>query len=162
VGGGASGGHERVRVRILGLYFLTLVILAIMGFHRYVMVWLYFRHKDKKAFPLRCLPSCLRVTVQLPIFNEMYVIDRLLESVTQVRYPKDRLEIQILDDSTDETTAIASRAVEHYRERGFDIHYLHRSDRTGYKAGALDAGLRAATGEFVFIFDADFVARPTS
>jgi cellulose synthase/poly-beta-1,6-N-acetylglucosamine synthase-like glycosyltransferase len=145
---------------ILGLYFLTLVILAIMGFHRYVMVWLYFRHRDKKALPAPLPAELPRVTVQLPIFNEMYVIDRLLESVTQIRYPKDRLEIQVLDDSTDETTSIASRAVEHYRERGFDIHHLHRSDRTGYKAGALDAGLRTATGEFVFIFDADFVAPP--
>jgi cellulose synthase/poly-beta-1,6-N-acetylglucosamine synthase-like glycosyltransferase len=100
------------------------------------------------------------VTVQLPIFNEMYVVDRLLASVAELRYPKDRLEIQVLDDSTDETTAIASRAVERYRAQGFDIHYLHRSDRTGFKAGALDAGLASATGEFVLIFDADFVAPP--
>ena len=145
---------------ILGLYFLTLVILAIMGFHRYVMVWLYFKHKDRKAQPLPLPAELPRVTVQLPIFNEMYVLDRLLESVAQIRYPKDLLEIQVLDDSTDETTAIASRAVAHYRELGFDIHYLHRTDRTGYKAGALDAGLRTATGEFVLIFDADFVAPP--
>ena len=145
---------------ILGLYFLTLVILAIMGFHRYVMVWLYFKHKDKKALPAPLPAELPRVTVQLPIFNEMYVVDRLLESVAQIRYPKDRLEIQVLDDSTDETTAIAGRAVEHYRELGFDIRYLHRTDRIGYKAGALDAGLRTATGEFVLIFDADFVAPP--
>ncbi len=145
---------------ILGLYFLTLVILAIMGFHRYVMVWLYFKHKDKKALPAPLPAELPRVTVQLPIFNEMYVIDRLLESVARIRYPKDRLEIQVLDDSTDETTAIASRAVEFYRSQGFDIHYLHRSDRTGYKAGALDAGLKTATGEVVLIFDADFVAPP--
>jgi len=147
-----------VEFGILGLYFLTLVILAIMGCHRYVMVWLYLKHKDRKAEP-RPLPAVLpRVTVQLPIFNEMYVVDRLLASVAGLRYPKDRLEIQVLDDSTDETTAIASRAVERYRAQGFDIHYLHRSDRTGFKAGALDAGLAKATGEFVLIFDADFVA----
>jgi len=145
---------------ILGLYFLTLVILAIMGFHRYVMVFLYFKHKDRKAEPAPLPAELPRVTIQLPIFNEMYVLDRLLESVAQIRYPKDRLEIQVLDDSTDETVAIASRAVLHYRELGFDIHYLHRADRTGYKAGALDAGLRTATGEFVLIFDADFVAPP--
>ena len=95
---------------ILGLYFLTLVILAIMGFHRYVMVWLYFKHKDRKAQPLPLPAELPRVTVQLPIFNEMYVLDRLLESVASIRYPKDHLEIQVLDDSTDETTAIASRA----------------------------------------------------
>jgi cellulose synthase/poly-beta-1,6-N-acetylglucosamine synthase-like glycosyltransferase len=147
-----------VEFGILGLYFLTLVILAIMGCHRYVMVWLYLKHKDRKAAP-RPLPAVLpRVTVQLPIFNEMYVVDRLLASVAALRYPQDRLEIQVLDDSTDETTAIASRAVERYSAQGFDIHYLHRADRTGFKAGALDEGLAKATGEFVLIFDADFVA----
>src|SRR5512136_3304257 len=127
---------------ILGLYFLPLVILAIMGFHRYVMVWLYFKHKDRKAVPAPLPAELPRVTVQLPIFNEMYVIERLLESVAAIRYPKELLEIQVLDDSTDETTAIASRAVEHYRAQGFDIHYLHRDDRNAYKAGALDAGLK--------------------
>ncbi len=145
---------------ILGLYFLTLVILAIMGFHRYVMVFLYFKHRERKAGPAPLPATLPRVTLQLPIFNEMYVIDRLLESVAQIRYPRELLEVQVLDDSTDETTLIAARAVEHYRSLGLDIHYLHRSDRTGYKAGALDAGLRSATGEFVLIFDADFVAPP--
>jgi cellulose synthase/poly-beta-1,6-N-acetylglucosamine synthase-like glycosyltransferase len=145
---------------ILGLYFLTLVILAGFGFHRYVMVWLYFRHKDRKAAPVPLPERLPKVTVQLPIFNEMYVIERLLESVTQVRYPRELVEIQVLDDSTDETTAIARRSVEHYRSLGHDIHHLHRTDRTGYKAGALDAGLRAATGEFILVFDADFVAPP--
>jgi cellulose synthase/poly-beta-1,6-N-acetylglucosamine synthase-like glycosyltransferase len=142
----------------LGLYFLTLVILAIMGFHRYVMVFLYFKHREKKALPAPLPQRLPRVTLQLPIFNEMYVLDRLLDSVARIRYPKELLEIQVLDDSTDETTLIAARAVQHYRSLGFDIHYLHRADRTGYKAGALDAGLKSATGEFVMIFDADFVA----
>jgi cellulose synthase/poly-beta-1,6-N-acetylglucosamine synthase-like glycosyltransferase len=143
---------------ILGLYFLTLVILAVLGCHRYVMVWLYYKHKDRKPGPAPLPEPLPRVTIQLPIFNEMYVLDRLLQSVAAIRYPKDRLQIQVLDDSTDETTAIASRAVEHYRAQGFDIEYLHRDERTGYKAGALDAGLKRATGEFVLIFDADFVA----
>jgi len=145
---------------VLGLYFLTLVILAMMGVHRYVMVWLYFKHKDRKP-GLAPLPERLpRVTIQLPIFNEMYVLERLLESVAAIRYPKELLEIQVLDDSTDETTAIARRAVERYSAQGFDIRYLHREDRTGYKAGALDAGLRSASGDFVLIFDADFIAPP--
>jgi len=145
---------------ILGLYFLTLVILATMGFHRYVMVWLYLKHRDRKA-TTRPLPERLpRVTVQLPIFNEMYVVERLVASVAAIRYPRELLEIQVLDDSTDETTAIAGRAVARYRAQGFDIHCLHREDRTGFKAGALDAGLACATGEFVLIFDADFVAPP--
>jgi cellulose synthase/poly-beta-1,6-N-acetylglucosamine synthase-like glycosyltransferase len=145
---------------ILGLYFLTLVILAILGVHRYIMVWLYFRHRERKAMPCPLPARLPRVTVQLPIYNEMYVVERLLESVMAIRYPKDLLEIQVLDDSTDETCAIARRAVARYRENGFDVHYIHREDRIGYKAGALDAGLRVATGEFVLIFDADFLAPP--
>ncbi len=145
---------------VLGLYFLTLVILAIMGAHRYLMVWLYFKHKDRKPRPAPLPERLPRVTIQLPIFNELYVIERLLDSVAAIRYPKPLLEIQVLDDSTDETTVITRRVVERFRAQGFDIHYLHRDDRTGYKAGALDAGLRQATGEFVLIFDADFVAPP--
>jgi cellulose synthase/poly-beta-1,6-N-acetylglucosamine synthase-like glycosyltransferase len=144
----------------LGLYFLTLVILAVFGLHRYVMVYLYVKHRDQKAVP-RPLPERLpRVTVQLPLYNEMYVVDRLLESVSRIRYPRELLEIQVLDDSTDETTAIASAAVTRYRAQGLDIHYLHRAERTGFKAGALEAGLATATGEFVLILDADFVAPP--
>jgi cellulose synthase/poly-beta-1,6-N-acetylglucosamine synthase-like glycosyltransferase len=145
---------------ILGLYFLTLVILAVLGMHRYIMVGLYFRDRDRRAMP-GPLPSVLpRVTVQLPVYNEMYVVERLLDSVCSIRYPKDKLEIQLLDDSTDETSGIARRAVEQHRAQGHDVRYLHREDRTGYKAGALDAGLAEATGEFVLIFDADFVAPP--
>jgi cellulose synthase/poly-beta-1,6-N-acetylglucosamine synthase-like glycosyltransferase len=145
---------------ILGLYFVTLVILAVFGLHRYVMVYLYLRHKDRRALPAPLPARLPRVTIQLPLFNEMYVVDRLLESVSRVRYPKDLLEIQVLDDSTDETTAIASAAVERYREQGLDIQYLRREDRKGFKAGALEAGLDTAKGEFVLIFDADFVAPP--
>jgi cellulose synthase/poly-beta-1,6-N-acetylglucosamine synthase-like glycosyltransferase len=145
---------------ILGAYFLTLVILAVFGLHRYIMVFLYFRHKEQRAVPLPPPTTLPRVTVQLPLYNEMYVVDRLLESVTRIDYPKDLLEIQVLDDSTDETTTIAQDAVERYRESGFDIHYIHRKDRTGYKAGALDAGMKVAKGEFILIFDADFVAPP--
>jgi cellulose synthase/poly-beta-1,6-N-acetylglucosamine synthase-like glycosyltransferase len=143
---------------LLGLYFLTLVILAVFGLHRYIMVYLYFRHRHRRALPASLPQALPRVTVQLPLYNEMYVVDRLLESVTRIAYPRELLEIQVLDDSSDETVAIAQAAVERYREQGFDIHYLHRSDRSGFKAGALDAGLRLAKGEFVLIFDADFIA----
>jgi cellulose synthase/poly-beta-1,6-N-acetylglucosamine synthase-like glycosyltransferase len=145
---------------VLGLYFLTLVILAVFGLHRYIMVYLYYRHRDRRALPAPLPETLPRVTVQLPLFNEMYVVDRLLESVCAIDYPKDKLEIQVLDDSVDETQTIARAAVERHREEGFDIHYLHRADRAGYKAGALDAGLKVAKGEFVLIFDADFVAPP--
>src|SRR3989454_8412109 len=145
---------------VLGLYFLTLVILAVFGLHRYIMVYLYYRNEERRARPLPLPAHLPRVTVQLPLYNEMYVVDRLIDSVTRIRYPKERLEIQVLDDSTDETCAIAQAAVERNRALGFDIHYIHRDARLGFKAGALDDGLQTATGEFVLIFDADFVAPP--
>jgi cellulose synthase/poly-beta-1,6-N-acetylglucosamine synthase-like glycosyltransferase len=97
--------------------------------------------------------------VQLPLFNELYVVDRLLEAVTALDYPRRLLDIQVLDDSTDETVGIASAAVQRYREAGFDIHYIHRADRTGFKAGALENGLKTAKGELISIFDADFTPR---
>src|SRR5688572_8830473 len=145
---------------ILGLYFLTLVILAVFGLHRYIMVFLYFRHRDQRAMPVRLPATLPRVTVQLPLYNEMYVVDRLLESVARIDYPRDLLEVQVLDDSNDETVEIARAAVERHRENGLDIVYIHRDDRSGYKAGALEAGLKVAKGEFILIFDADFVAPP--
>jgi cellulose synthase/poly-beta-1,6-N-acetylglucosamine synthase-like glycosyltransferase len=143
---------------ILGLYFLTLVILSVLGGHRYIMLWLYYRHRDRRARPVPPPAILPRVTVQLPIYNEMYVLERLLDSVCAIRHPKELLEIQLLDDSTDETRVIARNAVERYRAQGFDVSYIHREDRTGYKAGALEAGLAVCRGEFVLIFDADFVA----
>src|SRR5438552_11084559 len=139
---------------VLGLYFLTLVILAVFGLHRYIMIYLYYRNEGRRARPVPLPERRPRVTVQLPLYNEMYVVDRLVDSVTRIRYPKELLEIQVLDDSIDETCAIAQAAVERYRSQGFDIHYIHREDRLGFKAGALDHGLQSATGEFVLIFDA--------
>jgi len=145
---------------ILSLYFLVLVILGVFGFHRYAMVYLYRRHRDRKA---RCkAPSegstLPKVTVQLPLYNEMYVAARLIDSVAAIRYPKDRLEIQVLDDSTDETTAIALAAAARARSAGLDIVLIHRDERTGFKAGALENGLKVAKGELVLILDADFMA----
>src|SRR5687768_10662086 len=145
---------------ILGLYFLTLVILAVFGLHRYIMVYLYYKHRDQRAVPLPLPERLPRVTVQLPIYNEMYVVDRLVDSVCRIRYPRELLEIQVLDDSNDETQQIARAAVERHRENGIDIQYIHRDDRRGYKAGALEEGLKVAKGEFILIFDADFVAPP--
>jgi cellulose synthase/poly-beta-1,6-N-acetylglucosamine synthase-like glycosyltransferase len=150
-----------VETLILVLYFFVLSILAIYGWHRYYLVYLYMKHRDnvpkQPASPLDPLP---RVTVQLPIFNEMYVADRLIQAVCQLDYPRHLLEIQVLDDSTDETRDIAAQSVERQAERGFDITYLHRTDRRGYKAGALEAGLREANGEYIAIFDADFIPPP--
>ena len=144
---------------VLFLYFLVHVLLGIFGIHRYLMVRLYTRYKDSKAGfrPIgEGVPPV--VTVQLPLFNEMYVVDRLIRAVAGIRYPKNRLEIQVLDDSTDETTAIARAAVERALEAGLDVKLIHRNERTGFKAGALQNGLRNAKGEFILILDADFIA----
>lgn len=145
---------------LLALYFFVLSILAIYGWHRYYLVYLYMKNKDKAPAPLPPLEHLPPVTVQLPIFNEMYVVDRLIGAVCELDYPRELLEIQVLDDSTDETREIAELAVRRYAAKGFDIKYLHRVDRTGFKAGALEAGLRQASGQFIAIFDADFIPSP--
>jgi cellulose synthase/poly-beta-1,6-N-acetylglucosamine synthase-like glycosyltransferase len=142
---------------ILVLYFFVLSILAIYGWHRYYLVYLYMKNKGRAPLPLPPPDPLPRVTIQLPIFNEMYVADRLISAVCEMDYPKDLLEIQVLDDSTDETRGIAELAVRRHAAQGFDISYLHRVDRRGYKAGALDAGLKVSSGQFIAIFDADFI-----
>ncbi|MGE5479606.1 MAG: cellulose synthase family protein [Chloroflexota bacterium] len=101
-----------------------------------------------------------RVTIQLPLFNEYFVVERLIRSVCAIKYPKDKLEIQVLDDSTDDSVEISKKLVDEYKAQGFNIKYIHRTDRTGFKAGALKYGLETAEGEFVAIFDADFVPNP--
>ena len=144
---------------ILVAYFFILSILAVYGWHRYFLVFQYMKHKDRVPGPPPAMNEAEWpvVTIQLPIFNEMYVVDRLVDAVTAIDYPKDKLEIQVLDDSTDETCEIAELAVRRQAARGFDIKYLHRTDRTGFKAGALEEAMQTMRGEFVAIFDADFV-----
>jgi cellulose synthase/poly-beta-1,6-N-acetylglucosamine synthase-like glycosyltransferase len=142
---------------ILAAYFFVLVILAVYGWHRYYLVFVYMRNKDRQPVPQGTLETLPVVTIQLPIYNEMYVTDRLIDAVCQIDYPRELLEIQVLDDSTDETSGIAERAVGRHAAEGIDITYIHRTDRTGYKAGALEAGMRAARGDFIAIFDADFI-----
>jgi len=144
----------------LAAYFFVLIILAIYGWHRYYLVYLYMRNRDKGPSAAIALDPTPIVTIQLPLYNEMYVADRLIEAVSRIEYPHDRLEIQVLDDSTDETQSIAELAVRRFAAQGVDIKYYHRTNRNGYKAGALEAGLKAARGEFIAIFDADFI--PTS
>src|SRR4029077_14394538 len=129
---------------ILVFYFFVLSILAIYGWHRYYIVYLYMKNRDKAPDtlappPLAVLPH---VTIQLPIYNEMYVADRLIDAVCEMDYPRGLLEIQLPDDWTDETTDIAELAVRRHASRGFYISYLHPVDRRGYKAGALEAGLK--------------------
>jgi cellulose synthase/poly-beta-1,6-N-acetylglucosamine synthase-like glycosyltransferase len=144
----------------LACYFFVVIILAVYGWHRYYLVYLYIKHRDKqpKAGP-QLSPTPL-VTIQLPLYNEMYVADRLIDAVCRIEYPRERLEIQVLDDSTDETQSIVELAVRRFAAQGIDIKYFHRADRVGYKAGALEAGLRVARGEYVGIFDADFIPTP--
>jgi cellulose synthase/poly-beta-1,6-N-acetylglucosamine synthase-like glycosyltransferase len=142
---------------VLLAYFFILSILGIYGWHRYWLVYQYKMHKDRAPGPPPPVSEWPVVTVQLPIYNEMYVADRLIDAVCALEYPKGKLEIQVLDDSTDETRDIAELAVRRQAARGFAITYLHRTDRTGYKAGALDAALKVARGQFIAIFDADFV-----
>ena len=142
------------------IYFTVLVCLSCYGLHRYWMIFLYLRHRRETPQPTGRFAELPKVTVQLPLYNEMYVADRLLEAVAALDYPKDKLEVQVLDDSTDETTDIVARKTAQLRGRGFDVHHIHRTNRLGYKAGALENGLHEATGEFIAIFDADFVPQP--
>ena len=147
---------------VLSLYFAVLFVLSLYGAYRIKQVVDFWRYRaigprPKGFFDEDDLPV---VTVQLPVFNEVYVVARLLAAVTAIDYPRSRLEIQVLDDSTDETREVAAREVARYRAEGFDVTYIHRDDRTGFKAGALEHGLKTARGELVAIFDADFVPRP--
>lgn len=141
-------------------YLLVLVGLAGYGFHRLTIVYLYWKNRNNKPQPKSRFRELPVVTVQLPMFNEKFVVDRLLESVAALDYPKDKLEIQILDDSTDDTTEQCYRKVEELKSRGFDAVCIHRTDRTGFKAGALEAATKVAKGEFLLILDADFVPEP--
>jgi cellulose synthase/poly-beta-1,6-N-acetylglucosamine synthase-like glycosyltransferase len=141
-------------------YFTILGILSFYGLHRYIMVFLFHRHKNRVTTPKSKFEELPRVTIQIPTYNEMYVMERIIDSVCAFDYPHDRLDIQVLDDSTDETQKIARNAVERWRNMGLDIHYIHREDRTGFKAGALENGMRTSKGEFIAIFDADFVPKP--
>jgi len=144
---------------VIPLYLVILLVLAAYGFHRSQLVWLYYKFRDRAPRPAGAFADLPAVTVQLPLYNEMYVAERLLEAVAAIRYPRDRFQVQVLDDSTDETTEICRRKIAELQRRmpALDIEYVHRIDRTGFKAGALENGLCTAKGELMLIFDADFV-----
>ncbi len=164
---------------LLWLYFAVLTCLSVYGLHRCYLVYLYTKHRGS-ALPRNAVDPAPRsvtvtdarrsddpgafpfVTVQLPIYNEMYVVDRLIDAVAALDYPRERFEVQILDDSADddETGRIARRSVERASARGVHIAYLRRDERAGFKAGALANGLRSARGELIAVFDADFVPHP--
>jgi cellulose synthase/poly-beta-1,6-N-acetylglucosamine synthase-like glycosyltransferase len=135
-----------------------MIVLAIYGVHRYTLVYLYYKHRNNyQPDPPAYFEELPRITVQLPMYNEQFVIERLLEAICAMQYPSDKLEIQVLDDSTDETQQVAEQIVARYAALGHPIVYMHRTNRHGFKAGALDAGLKVAKGELIAIFDADFV-----
>src|SRR5258707_1953135 len=138
-------------------YFIVLTILAVYGLHRYWLVYDYYKYRKNLPGPPPAVTQWPRVTVQLPIFNERYVIERLVEAVSKFDYPPELLDVQVLDDSTDETCEVAVACVERHAVLGMPISYIHRSNREGFKAGALENGLKTARGEFVAIFAADFI-----
>jgi cellulose synthase/poly-beta-1,6-N-acetylglucosamine synthase-like glycosyltransferase len=141
-------------------YFTVLLGMSVYGLHRYFIIFLYFRNRHQAPPLPEKFPELPVVTVQLPIYNEIYVVERLLRAVSEIDYPREKLEIQILDDSTDETRELADREAMRFRRSGFQIEVLRRPDRIGFKAGALDYGLRKAKGEFFLILDADFIPSP--
>src|ERR1700704_2841000 len=141
-------------------YLSVLICLSAYGIHRYFIVYLFLKNRKRASIPLRQFDRLPKVTVQLPIFNEIYWVERLLRSVSELDYPRELLEIQVLDDSTDDTRQITSTCAAELRHRGYNVELIHRVDRTGFKAGALAVGLESAHGEFVCILDADFVPQP--
>ncbi len=145
---------------VVVLYFIVLIVLSIYGIHRYIMVHLFRKYREQNPSITSRFEELPPVTVQLPVYNEMYVVERLIDAVCRIDYPLEKFEVQVLDDSTDETQHIAKAVVERYQAKGIDIKYIHRTDRTGFKAGALAAGFVEARGEYVVIFDADFIPCP--
>ncbi len=145
---------------LLYSYFIILVILSIYGAHRYYMIYLFRKYRNKDMSPKKQWDKLPRVTIQLPVFNEKYVVERLIDKVALIRYPRKLLQIQVLDDSTDDTDEIAQAKCREMKKKGVNIEYIHRTNRQGYKAGALENGLKTATGEFVAVFDADFLPGP--
>lgn len=143
-------------ITVLVLYCLTQLSLAIH--------YLHYKKKleEEVSLPVRAMTDdeLPVVTVQLPIYNEMYVIERLIDAVAVFDYPSDKLEIQVLDDSTDETVEVVAKRVTYWKEKGLDIQQIQREIRKGFKAGALQEGMKTAKGEFIAIFDADFIPEP--
>ncbi|RME00788.1 MAG: glycosyltransferase, partial [Deltaproteobacteria bacterium] len=141
----------------LSLYFLVLGILCVYGMHRTLMTWLYRHHEGDSPPVPRRFEELPFVTIQLPLYNEPRVVERLLRATCAIDYPRERFEVQVLDDSTDETSRIVARLLPEFEAKGITLRHIRRKTRTGFKAGALARGLEMARGEFLLVFDADFV-----
>jgi cellulose synthase/poly-beta-1,6-N-acetylglucosamine synthase-like glycosyltransferase len=145
---------------ILFAYIASLTVLFVFGSHGFIMIYYYLKYRGRKIHAGAWVRTYPVVTIQLPVYNELYVVGRLIDSSCSMVYPKDKLEIQVLDDSTDQTVEVVRERVERFSRLGFDIKHVQRSNRVGFKAGALKEGLAIARGEYIAIFDADFVPRP--
>lgn len=158
---------EALFILSLIVYIVDIIVLFYYGIHCFVMVKLFFKYRrncesdperlEQLVAKMKVWP---KVTIQLPMFNEYYVAERLIDTTMAVRYPKNKLEVQVLDDSTDETTDLVRKKVAFYKKKGYDIKLIHRVNRQGHKAGALKEAQEVAKGEFVAIFDADFMPAP--
>ena len=138
-------------------YFVSLSILFVFGLHGFIMIFYHRKYGHNNPVPKDGFDEEPMVTIQLPLYNEMYVAERLIKAVCEIEYPKDKMEIQVLDDSTDETTSIVAKVVEQKKHQGFYISHIRRGTREGFKAGALKEGMKIAKGEYIAIFDADFI-----
>ncbi|QTD53961.1 cellulose synthase family protein [Sulfidibacter corallicola] len=142
---------------VFGGYFGILLVLCVFGAHRLIITRLYHKNRNRRHRPETRFSELPSITIQLPIFNEKFVVDRMIDACVAIDYPRDRLQIQVVDDSTDETRYLAEARVRMHRENGIDIQHIHRENRVGFKAGALENAMNRATGEFIAIFDADFI-----
>ena len=142
---------------VLISYFVSLFVLFVFGLHGFVMIFYYNKYRNVKHTHKENFVPTSKVTIQLPLYNELYVVERLINSICEIDYPKNLMEIQVLDDSTDETVEIVAKIVARKKKEGFDIEHIRRSNREGFKAGALKEGMKIAKGEYIAIFDADFI-----
>jgi cellulose synthase/poly-beta-1,6-N-acetylglucosamine synthase-like glycosyltransferase len=152
-----------MEITLLVVYFFLLTCVLLFSFFQLQLAVLYLRNQKKTRIAIAqpSMPEDIPyVTIQLPVYNELYVVERLIDAVSRINYPKNKFEIQMLDDSTDETSEIIRRKVNELKSKGLNIECIHRVDRAGFKAGALKNGLLSAKGEFIAIFDADFLPEP--
>ena len=152
--------HPIIRWPLTTAYLGVLLLISIYGLHRYWLVWLYFRNRPKQRKSTQPFKELPFVTVQLPMYNELQVAERVIDAACLLDYPRNRLQVQVLDDSTDKSFQVAQQRVEYWSKQGVNIQVLHRKNRIGYKAGALAEAFPLAKGQFLAIFDADFVPQP--